>query len=158
MNQYDYTLQLPDGDKIFLSFNPINGLPLLSPVIVDSTCVLSRSPAALSVKNVSASFSTLRPIARHIPTAQIRVFRFHYFLQFDDGSLFVDKYEYTLQLPDGDEIYLSFNPINNLPILSPVIVSNSLFSFNTVTQSSINDSIASESNRNITSNQTEFLV
>ena len=43
-------------------------------------------------------------------------------------------------------------------MLSPVIASDSLFSLTTITQSSINDSIASESNQNITSNQNEILV
>ena len=43
-------------------------------------------------------------------------------------------------------------------MLSLVAVSDFLFSFNTVNQSSINDSITSESNQNTTSNQKELLV
>ena len=124
-----------------------------------STDVLGRGPVSWSVPNTSASTTTLRPIARHIPSAQIRLFSPQdYFLQVDGGSLFLDKDGCTLQLPDGDKISVSFNPHNNLPMLSPVVASDSLFSFNTITQSSINESIASESNQNITSNQKELLV
>ena len=118
-----------------------------------STDVLGRGPVSWSVPNTSASTTTLRPIARHIPSAQIRLFSPQdYFLQVDGGSLFVDKDGCTLQLPDGDKISVSFNPHNNLPMLSPVVASDSLFSFNTITQSSINESIVSGSNQNITSN------
>ena len=70
----------------------------------------------------------------------------------------MDKHGCKLQFPDGNKISVSFNPYNNLPMLSPVVTSDSFFSFNSITQSSINDSIASESNQNITSNQNEILV
>ena len=127
--------------------------------LAGSADVLGRGPVSWSVPNTSASTTTLRPIVRHIPSAQIRLFSPQdYFLQLDGDCLFVDKHGCTLQLPDGDKISVSFNLHNNLPMLSPVVAADSLFSFNTITQSSINESIASESNQNITSNQKVLLV
>ena len=99
-----------------------------------STDVLGRGPVSQSVPNTFASTTTIRPIARHIPSAQIRLFSPEdYFIQLDGGSLFMDKHDCKLQLPDGDKISISFNPHNNLSMLSPVVTSDSLFSFNTIT-------------------------
>ena len=84
----------------------------------------------------------------------------------NQGEVILNPQGCLLHLPGGRSHLTPYNTTNNLPLLHPLPISDTppsvsalpLFSFNSLSPSTISTSVADESNQNLSPSQKELLI